>query len=182
MVIDNLYVYIIKCICIDIIYMSSNNRQKKTETYWGDIFKKGIVNGLVYSIVIVYIFISIIFIHKGSQDPDTLEMFFPTNHHENIITTWFMGRLISEVTYKTIDANNRNVQRFLKGLSTIDTGPTYILLMIIVGGMFSLFSSMWLIYGVVITFGQAFIFNMTLPVGWIRSFIILWFVGLSSLL
>jgi predicted nucleic acid-binding Zn-ribbon protein len=130
----------------------------------------------------LYFFVGIIFIHKISANEDALNKIFPTDNHTKIITSWFIGRLVSELVYKTLDANNRNVHSFLRAMRNVNRGMGYILFVMLLIGIFSAMSTLWLVYGAVITFGQAFIFNMTLPIGWIRSLIILWSVGVASLI
>lgn len=155
---------------------------RRDDVQYGKDITLGIVKGVLVSVVFIVLTINVIFIHKASKDPATLEKLFPTNNHTGLITTWFIGRLISEIAYKSLDANNRNIHRFFGGLTEIESGIGYIFLTFIIGGIFFGLTAGWFVYGAVITFIQAFIFNMTLPVGWIRSLIILYSVGFASLI
>ena len=172
--------YHIECICIDIIYMSKDKRSSRPDDTRTVISMY--VRGILFILVMLYFFIGVIFIHKISANEDALNTIFPTDNHTKIITSWFIGRLVSELVYKTLDANNRNVHSFLHAMRNVNRGMGYILFIMLLIGIFSAMSTLWLVYGTVITFGQAFIFNMTLPIGWIRSLIILWSVGVASLI
>jgi hypothetical protein len=140
------------------------------------------VMGIITIVIMLYFFVGVIFIHEISASNDALNTIFPTDNHTKIIPSWFIGRLVSELSYKTLDANNRNVHSFLRAMRNVNGGLGYILFVMLLIGIFSVMSTLWLVYGAIITFGQAFIFNMTLPIGWIRSFIILWSVGVASLI
>ena len=171
--------YHIECICIDIIYMSKNKRSSRPDE--PRTIVSMYVRGILSTLVMLYFFVGVIFIHKISANDDALNTIFPTDNHTKIVQSWFIGRLVSELVYKTLDANNRNVHSFLRAMRNVNRGMGYILFVVLVIGIFSVMSTLWLVYGAVITFGQAFIFNMTLPIGWIRSLIILWSVGVASL-
>ena len=172
--------YHIECICIDIIYMSKDKRSSRPDDTRTVVSMY--VRGTLFILVMLYFFVGVIFIHKISANEDALNTIFPTDNHTKIITSWFIGRLVSELVYKTLDANNRNVHSFLHAMRNVNRGMGYILFVMLLIGVFSAMSTLWLVYGAVITFGQAFIFNMTLPIGWIRSLIILWSVGVASLI
>ena len=172
--------YHIECICIDIIYIYMSNPKKKVDDSRTAFSKY--VRGIITIVVMLYFFVGVIFIHKISASDDALHTIFPTDNHTKLIPSWFIGRLVSELSYKTLDANNRNVHSFLRAMRNVKGGVGYILFVMLVIGLFSVISTLWLVYGAIITFGQAFIFNMTLPIGWIRSLIILWSVGVASLI
>ena len=172
--------YHIECICIDIIYMSKDKRSSRPDDTRTVVSMY--LRGTLFILVMLYFFVGIIFIHKISANEDALNKIFPTDNHTKIITSWFIGRLVSELVYKTLDANNRNVHSFLRAMRNVNRGMGYILFVMLLIGVFSAMSTLWLVYGAIITFGQAFIFNMTLPIGWIRSLIILWSVGVASLI
>jgi len=162
--------------------MSSIGKNDKRSATQGMNIISNILRGIIMLIICLYFFVSVIFIHKASANEASLNELFPIDNNKRIITSWFIGRLVSELVYKTLDANNRNVHSFLGSMRNISRGTGYIILVFILFGLFGAMSVLWLVYGVIITFGQAFIFNMTLPIGWIRSLIILWSVGVASLI